>query len=175
MMYSRYVVNDHHFGTLTAAPDRPPINFYDQGHFAAAQLGNKAIALYALMPQHEEVFSLKTVVVFPLADALDETGPMSGGAAELPAPPRWARVVVADGAVYAACAHWPPARAEARCRTRAGGELADDPNYQGAPKRFWDYAHCGAFWRGNELATLSGGGAGRLPIGGRLPGRSDGR
>ncbi|NJN84320.1 MAG: hypothetical protein HC802_19945, partial [Caldilineaceae bacterium] len=72
MMYTRYVVNEQHWGTLGAAPDRPKTaNFYDQGHFAGVQLHNKAIGLYALKPQHEEVHSLKTVVAFQSGNALE--------------------------------------------------------------------------------------------------------
>jgi hypothetical protein len=107
MLYSRYVVNDRHYGTISAAPDRPPNAFYDQGHFGAVQQRNKAIALYALQAQYEEVSSLKTVVALRLARpaaGLDEVwlGGRRVGAGDLPlhvAPGEW--LVVADGAVYA--------------------------------------------------------------------------
>ena len=72
LAYSRYVVNDQHWGTLRSFPHRPRTNFYDQGHFAGAQLRNKAIALYALMPlRNDEAFSLKTVVAFQSGQALE--------------------------------------------------------------------------------------------------------
>jgi hypothetical protein len=162
MMYSRYVVNDRHHGTLAAAPDRSPTsNFYDQGHFAGVQRGNRAIALYALMPQHEEVFSLKTVVVFPRADLLDEVwvGDRRVAAAALPSEaPVGEWVVVADGGVYVGLRALAPSHLgrplAPRLEWGPAGELwLTIPNYQGAPKRFWDYASLrGAFWRGNLRA-----------------------
>jgi hypothetical protein len=161
MMYSRYVVNDQHFGTLTAAPDRPAINFYDQGHFAGLQQRNKAIGLYALMPQHAEVFSLKTVVVFPRVELLDEVW-VDGrrvAATDLPTPfhaGEW--IVVADGGVYVGLRALEPSHlgrpVSPRLERGPQGELwLTIPNYQGAAKRFWDYASLrGAFWRGNLRA-----------------------
>jgi hypothetical protein len=65
MVYSRYVVNDRHWGSMGAAPDRSKeSNYYDHGRFAGVEQRNRAIGLYALMPQMEEIFSLKTVVAF---------------------------------------------------------------------------------------------------------------
>jgi hypothetical protein len=161
LVYSRYVVNDRHYGALTAAPDRPPNAFYDQGHFAGCQLRNKAIALYALQPQHEEVFSLKTVVVFPAATALEEilVGDRRVRVEELPLPvPEDEWVVVADGAV---CVGVRPLRHTCLGR-EAPVVLERGPNaelwltahnYRGPAKRFWDYASLrGAFWRGNLRA-----------------------
>jgi hypothetical protein len=162
MMYSRYVVNDQHWGTLSAAHDRPATNnFYDQGHFAGVQHGNKAIALYALMPQHAEVFSLKTVIVFPRADLLDEVwlDDQRVHLNDVPTPVRLGEwVVVADGDVYVGLHPLEPSRlgAAVAMRLERGpqGELwLTIPNYEGAPKRFWDYASLrGAFWRGNLRA-----------------------
>jgi len=162
LVYSRYVVNDRHRGTLGAAPDRPKtMNFYDQGHFAGAQLENKAIALYALMPQHEEVFSLKTVVVFPSAETLEEIW-LDGQrveAGDLPvAVTETDWLVVADGAVYVGVRPLAPSRLghEAPILLEQGpyGELwLTVYNYRGAAKRFWDYASLkGAFWQGNLRA-----------------------
>jgi hypothetical protein len=137
------------------------MNFYDQGHFAGAQIGNKAIALYALMPQPDEVFSLKTVVVFPRADMLDEVWVNDRRTAldDLPAALQagdW--VIVADGAVYVGLRPLEPSRlgraAALHLERGPQGELwLTIDNYRGAPKRFWDYASLGgAFWRGNLRA-----------------------
>jgi hypothetical protein len=162
MVYARYVVNDRHRGTLSAAPDRPATaNFYDQGNFAAVQQRGKAIALYALLPQPEPVSSLKTVVVFPTVEDLDEVW-VDGrrvAAGELPRPVRpggW--VVVADGDVYVGVRPLEPSRLgrEAPLVLERGpqGELwLSVFNYRGPAKRFWDYASLrGAFWRGNLRA-----------------------
>jgi hypothetical protein len=157
MVYSRYVVNDRHRGRLGAAPDRPKtMNFYDQGHFGGAQLRNRAIALYALMPQHDEVSSLKTVVAFPgIVDELWIEGARVE-VAELPrtlADGQW--LVVVDGSVYVGVRPLEPSRLgrDAPILLERGpeGELwLTIYNYRGAPKRFWDYASLGgAFWRGN--------------------------
>jgi hypothetical protein len=159
LVYSRYVVNDRHHGTLGAASDRPKtMCFFDQGNFAGAQLRNKAIALYALMPQNEEVFSLKTVVAFPTAEALDEVwlGDRRIAAENLPAAVEageW--LVVGDGTVYVGVRPL-----QASCLGREAPLLLERGpygelwltiyNYRGRAKRFWDYASLrGAFWRGN--------------------------
>jgi hypothetical protein len=161
MMYSRFVVNDRHFGTLAAAPDRPPNSFYDQGNFAGVQQRNKAIALYALQPQHQEIFSLKTVAVFPQAEALEEVRvndrpitlddlPLALNTGD------W--LVVTDGSVFIGVRPLEPSclGREAPLLLERGpqGELwLTLYNYRGPAKRFWDYASLrGAFWRGNIRA-----------------------
>ncbi|MBC7237642.1 MAG: hypothetical protein H5T69_17515 [Chloroflexi bacterium] len=162
MAYSRYVVNDRHWGTLAAAPDRSKeANFYDQGHFAGAQLKNKAIGLYALMREQEEVFSLKTVVVFQAGADLDEVwlNDQRIDLARLSLPVQagdW--LVVADGAVYVGVHVLKPSQLgrEAPILLERGplGELwLTIYNYKGPAKRFWEYASLrGAFWRGNIRA-----------------------
>jgi hypothetical protein len=162
MVYTRYVVNDRHRGALSAAPDRPAtMNFYDQGHFAGVQQRGRAIALYALMPQPEAVSSLKTVVAFPSAEALDEVW-LDGRRVlpeDLPRPVRpddW--LVVADGDVYVGVRPLEPSRLgrDAPLALERGpeGELwLTISNYRGPAKRFWEYASLrGAFWRGNLRA-----------------------
>ena len=162
MLYSRFVVNDQHWGTLGAAPDRPKTgNFYDQGHFAGAQRRNKAIGLYALMPEPAEVFSLKTVIALQSGDAVDGVW-LNDGAVDLGALPRavspgdW--VIVADGDVYIGLYPLEPS-----CLGREAPILLENGplgelwltiyNYRGKAKRFWDYASLrGAFWRGNLRA-----------------------
>jgi hypothetical protein len=165
LVYSRYVVNDRHLGTLSAAPDRPKtMNFYDQGNFAGAQRRNKAIALYVLQPQHEEVFSLKTVVVFPRVATLEEVwlGDRRVAETDLPVPvPDGEWVVVADGEIYVGVRPLAPT-CLGRLHVAAPVVLERGPdgelwltahNYQGPAKRFWDYASLrGAFWRGNLRA-----------------------
>ncbi|HEY3109994.1 MAG TPA: hypothetical protein VGL23_14625 [Chloroflexota bacterium] len=161
-MYSRYVVNDQHWGTRAAAPDRSPeSNFYDFGNFAGLQARNRAIGLYALKPQADQAFSLKTVVVFPAAEQLEQVWadgePVDP--ATLPRPFRlggW--LVVADGAVYVGVRPLEPSclGREAPILLERGpqGELwLTAYNYRGPAKRFWDYASLrGAFWRGNLRA-----------------------
>jgi hypothetical protein len=162
LMYSRYVVNDRHWGTLAAAPDRPKtFNFYDGGHFAGVQLENKAIGLYALMREQEEVHSLKTVVAFQSGPDLEQvwindqpvsaehrTGDLHEG--------DW--LIVVDGGVYVGVRPLKPSclGREAPLRLERGplGELwLSIYNYHGPPKRFWDYASLGgAFWQGNLRA-----------------------
>jgi hypothetical protein len=162
MVYSRYVVNDRHRGRLGAAPDRPAtINFYDQGEFASVQARNRAIALYALERQPEEVHSLKTVVVFPPPESLDELwvdrAPVTP--AELPRElPPGAWVAVGDGAVWVGVRVLAPSQLGRRAPTQLErgpeGELwLTAYNYRGPAKRFWEYASLGgAFWRGNLRA-----------------------
>lgn len=162
MMYSRYVVNDQHWGTLGSFAFRPETNFFDQGHFAGVQLRNKAIALYALMPLYDTyVTSLKTVVVFQSGDALERVWVNDRQVA-------WDHmsdtlhvgdwIIVEDGAVYIAIRPLEPT-----CLSRDTpilfergplGELfLSIYNYRGVEKRFWDYASLGgAYWRGNLRA-----------------------
>ena len=163
MMYSRYVVNDRHWGTMGAAPDRPKdSNFYDHGNFAGVQLRNKAIGLYALQPQPDEVFSLKTVVAFQSGAALDEVriNEIAVDPAEIAHQPLqpgdW--LIVADGDVYIAVRPLEPSvlshSAPIKLERGPLGELwLAIYNYDGPAIRFWDYASLkGAFWRGNLKA-----------------------
>lgn len=162
MMYSRYVVNDQHWGTLSSFAFRPGTNFFDQGHFAGVQLRNKAIALYALMPLYNTyVTSLKTVVVFQSGDALERVWVNDRQVAwdhmsDTLQVGDW--VIVEDGAIYIAIRPLEPT-----CLSRETpilfergplGELfLSIYNYRGVEKRFWDYASLsGAYWRGNLRA-----------------------
>ena len=162
MMYSRYVVNDRHWGTLGAAPDRPKdASFYDQGNFAGVQMGNKAIGLYALEAQYEEVFSLKTVVAFPSGPDLNRlwiNDRRIDLGADLPSLRAGDWLIVEDGDVYIGVQPL-----EQSCLGREAPILLEcGPldelwlviyNYRGAKKRFWEYASLGgAFWRGNLRA-----------------------
>jgi hypothetical protein len=162
MVYCRYVVNDRHRGRLGAAPDRPAtINFYDQGEFASVQARNRAIALYALERQPEEVHSLKTVVVFPPPESLDELwvdrAPVTP--AELPHElPPGAWVAIGDGDVWIGVLVLEPSQLGRRAPTQLergpeGDLWLTAHNYRGPAKRFWEYASLGgAFWRGNLRA-----------------------
>jgi hypothetical protein len=160
--YCRYVVNDRHWGTLGAAPDRPKTyNFYDHGNFAGAQSANKAIGLYTLLPEQEEVHSLKTVVAFDRGREIDEVrinnNPVDKD--NLPAtlkPGDW--LTVTDGAVLVGVNVLTPSQlgAETPVRIEWGpiGELwLVIYNYLGPPKRFWEYASLkGPFWKSNLRA-----------------------
>jgi hypothetical protein len=165
MMYSRYVVNDHHWGTLVTHPDAPKtLNFHDQGHFAGVQFRNKAIGVYALMRQEQEVSSLKTLVVFQSGDDLEEVWVSDQliHVAGLPRPLKkgdW--IVVADGGVYVGVRALEPSclgrQAPVLLERGPLGELwLTIYNYRGQAKRFWDYASLhGAFWRGNIRAGFA--------------------
>jgi hypothetical protein len=163
MMYSRYVVNDQHRGTLRTSPYRQDESpFFDQGNFAGVQAGGKAIGLYALLPLGDTyVSSLKTVVAFPLGDALERVwiddrparladAPLSFRSGE------W--LIVEDGAVRVGVRPLEPTclGREAPLVLERGplGELwLCIYNYRGTAKRFWDLnALGGAFWRGNLRA-----------------------
>lgn len=162
MVYSRFVVNDRHWGKIGAAPDRPKdANFYDQGNFAGLQLRNKSIGLYALEPQHEEVYSIKTLVVFQNGEQLERiwVNDLPVSLAQLPhalQPGDW--LIVEDGAVYVGVR---PLEAS-NLGSGAGMQLERGPlgelwlsisNYRGTAKRFWEYASLGgAFWHGNIKA-----------------------
>jgi hypothetical protein len=147
---------------LGAAPDRPKTaNFYDQGHFASVQCRNKAICLYALMPQEEEVFSIKTVIAFQMGKELKKI--LVNGeevqVGDLPASiPLDSWLVVEDGAVFIGVRPLDISRLGAGFgATLERGPLGELwlslSNYRGAPKRFWEYASLGgAFWRGNLKA-----------------------
>ena len=162
MMYSRFIVNDRHWGTLGAAPDRPKTNnFYDQGHFAGVQHRNKAIALYALKEQHQQVNSLKTVVVFHSGEDIEQVSINNKSVllSELPIRVHtddW--VIITDGAVHIAVKALDSTQLglDAPMLLERGplGELwFTIYNYRGSLKRFWDYASLkGAFWRGNIRA-----------------------
>jgi hypothetical protein len=162
MMYSRYVVNDQHWGTLRSFSFRPKTNFFDQGHFAGAQLRNKAIGLYALRPLYDTyVSSLKTVVVFQSGDDLEQVWVNDQ-------PVQWEEyseslqvgdwVIVEDGAVYMAIHLLEPSCLGRETsilfeRGPLGELLLSIYNYRGVEKRFWDYASLGgAYWRGNLRA-----------------------
>ena len=159
MMYSRYVVNDRNWGTMGPAPDRPKEgNFYDHGHFAGVQQRNKAIGLYALMPEQEEVFSLKTVIAFQSGDELENVwinDTLAQTDQELQTSD-W--LIVEDGGVYVGVRALEPTalNGNAPIKLERGplGELwLAIYNYDGAAIRFWDYASLkGAFWRGNLRA-----------------------
>jgi hypothetical protein len=162
MMYTRYVLNDQHWGTKGAAPDRSKTsNFYDYGNFAGVQSRGKAIGLYALQAQAEETFSLKAMTVFPLVDSLEEIwlNDRRVMPADLPVAVSvndW--LIVTDGQVRVGVHVLEPTRLgrEAPIVLERGtqGELwLTAYNYRGAPKHFWDYASLrGAFWRGNLRA-----------------------
>jgi len=163
MVYSRYVVNDQHWGTLRSFPHRPRTNFFDQGEFAAVQHRGKAICLYALRPLGDRyITSLKTVVVFQSGPDLERIwindGEIRGDPVEAAiAPGDW--IIVEDGAAYIAIR---PLNAdclgrEAPIRFERGpsSELfLSIYNYRGGePKRFWEYASPGGpYWRGNIKA-----------------------
>ncbi|MCC7208127.1 MAG: hypothetical protein IT323_12535 [Anaerolineae bacterium] len=162
MMYSRYVVNERHWGSMGPAPDRPKTgNFYEHGHFAGVQQRNKAIALYALMPEQQEVFSLKTVVAFQSGASLervwinDQPVDLAESGQSLSADD-W--LIVEDGGVYVGVRALQPSvlRRDAPIQLERGplGELwLAIYNYRGAAIRFWEYASLkGAFWRGNLRA-----------------------
>ena len=162
MMYSRYVVNERHWGTMGPAPDRPKTgNFYDHGHFAGVQKRNRAIGVYALMPEQEEVFSLKTVVVFQSGSDLERVW-ISADAVDLDKVDQPLRsddwLLVEDGEVYIGVrALEPTVLSQAAPIKLERGPLGElwlaIYNYQGAAIRFWDYASLkGAFWRGNLRA-----------------------
>jgi len=162
MMYSRYVVNDQHFGALLSFPGRPPSNFYDQGHFAGVQVRNKAIGLYALMPQHNnQISSLKSVVAFQSGGDLEKIW-VNGVQVHVADLPRslelgdW--VIIQDGAVYVGVRPLEPSclGRETPLMLERGplGELwVTAYNYRGVSKRFWDYGSLGgAYWNGNLRA-----------------------
>ncbi len=162
LMYSRYVVNDRHWGTMGPAPDRPKTgNFYDHGHFAGVQQRNKAIGVYALMPEQEEVFSLKTIVAFQSGTALEEVW-INDSVVDLSEVQHTLQasdwLIVADGDVYVGVRALEPSvlsqSAPIQLEKGPQGELwLAIYNYQGAAIRFWDYASLkGAFWRGNLRA-----------------------
>ena len=159
MMYCRYVVNDQHWGTLRIVPYRPRTNFFDQGNFAGAQLRNKAIALYALMPLGDTyVISLKTVVAFPSATRSSASGSTTAGsargAAAAAAAGEW--LIVEDGAVcrlLSARADLPRAGSADPPERGPLGELwLTIYNYRGGPSGSGIIALGGAFWRGNLRA-----------------------
>ncbi len=162
MMYSRYVVNDQHWGTLRSFSFRPTTNFFEQGHFAGAQVRNKAIALCALRPLYDTyVSSLKTVIVFQSGDAIERVWVNDQ-------PVEWAElseslqvgdwIIVEDGAVYIAIRPLEPTCLSRNTpilfeRGPLGELFLSVYNYRGVEKRFWDYASLGgAYWRGNLRA-----------------------
>jgi hypothetical protein len=162
MMYSRYVVNDQHWGTLGSFSFRPTTNFFDQGNFAGVQLRNKAIGLHTLMPQHNsEIFSLKTVVAFQSGADLDRIW-VNEDRIQLEDIPQslnlgdW--LIVEDGAVYIGIRPLEPSclGRDTPIMLERGplGELwLTIYNYRGAAKRFWDYGSLGgAYWQGNLKA-----------------------
>jgi hypothetical protein len=162
MMYSRYVVNDQHWGTLRTAPYRHGTNFFDQGNFAGVQLRNKAIALYALLPLGDTyVTSLKTIVAFPVGGSLERVW-INDRPVQLGEPLASLRqgdwLIVEDGAVLIGIYPLEPTclGREAPLVLERGplGELwLSLYNYRGSSTRLWDYnALGGAFWRGNLRA-----------------------
>jgi hypothetical protein len=162
LMYSRYVVNDQHWGTLRTSPYRHGTNFFDQGNFAGVQARNKAVALYSLLPLGDTyVTSLKTVVAFPLGDAIERVW-INDRQVRLSEPLESLRpgdwLIVEDGAVLIGVYPLEPTclGREAPLVLERGplGELwLSLYNYRGSAKRLWDYNSLGgAFWRGNLRA-----------------------
>ena len=162
MMYSRYVVNDQHWGSIRSFSFRPTTNFFDQGEFAGIQQRNKAICLYALKPLHDTyVRSLKIVVVFQSGADLDQVWvndkPVQWGTyKETMHAADW--IIVDDGAVYIGICPLNPS-----CLGRETPILFEQGplgemflsiyNYKGPEKRFWEYASLsGAYWSGNIRA-----------------------
>jgi hypothetical protein len=162
LMYSRYVVNDQHWGTLRTAPYRHGTNFFDQGNFAGVQARNKAIALYALLPLGDAyVTSLKTIVAFPVGDAIERVwinDRQVGLSEPLDSLRQGDWLIVEDGAVLIGVYPLEPTclGREAPLVLERGplGELwLSLYNYRGSAKRLWDYNSLGgAFWRGNLRA-----------------------
>jgi hypothetical protein len=162
LMYSRYVVNDQHLGTLGSFSFRRETNFFDQGNFAGVQIENKAIGLYALLPLYDTyVHSLKTVIAFQSGDTLERVwvDDKSIYLDEKPYPlelDNW--LIVEDGVVYIGIRPLEPSSLsrDAPIQLERGpmGELwLVIYNYRGVPKRLWDYASLGgAYWRGNLKA-----------------------
>ncbi|NQT58022.1 MAG: hypothetical protein HQ557_03465 [Bacteroidetes bacterium] len=162
MVYSRFVINDRYWNTISAASDRPAnANFYEQGNFAGVQLKNKTIGLYTLMPQNEEVFSIKTVIVFSSGkdlkrilindkEILWNQLPYSLNDDD------W--IVVEDGDVLIGVrilkfSLLGPGTGITLEKGTSGELWITVSNYCGIPKRFWEYASLkGAFWRGNIKA-----------------------
>jgi hypothetical protein len=162
MMYTRYVVNNQHWGTLGSFAFRTDTNFFEQGNFSGAQLRNKAIGLYSLLPLFDTyVNSLKTVIVFQSGETLERVwvNDKSINIDEIPLPIQpgdW--VIVEDGGIYVGIRPL-----ETTCLSREAPILLERGplgelwlaiyNYKGDSKRFWEYASLGgAYWRGNLKA-----------------------
>ena len=159
--YTRFILNDRRLGGAYHATDRTRSNnIADVGAFCGLHHHNKAIGVYGLTPQHEDVSSIKLDVFFAGRAGLGRVLVGDRPVEELPVElPSGVPLIVEDGAVYVGVL---PLRhsnlgrgAPVRLEEDGGDLVLSTVLYEGPPKRFWEYAALsGPFYRGNVECGL---------------------
>jgi hypothetical protein len=156
VVYSRFILNDRRLGGSYHATDRTRSNnVSDVGDFRGLHTRNKAIGVYGLLPQAENLTAAKLDIFWPglAASVRALIGTEQVGSLPTELPPG-VPLIIKDGAVYIGVL---PTRHSNLGRTapirleRDGDDLVlSIVIYEGPPKRFWEYsALAGPFYRGN--------------------------
>ena len=157
--YTRFIINDKVIGSVYHASARTRMaNLYEEGDFWAVQERNKVIVLRALLPQTENLRSVKSEIIIPGSQNVSIR--VNGKpVAELPCRLQPLDVLtLADEDVYIGVRPLTP--------TNMGDEapiilerrdhelvLSLYNYYQGEEKRFWEYSSlAGHFYKGNIKA-----------------------
>ncbi|MGN6697262.1 MAG: hypothetical protein ACTHMR_03810, partial [Thermomicrobiales bacterium] len=156
VVYTRFILNNKRLGGSYHATDRTSSNnISDVGVFRGLHYRNKAIGVYGLAPQHEDVSSIKLDVFFPGRAGIEEALVDGQPITELPVEmPPGTPLVIADGAVYIGVL---PLRhsnlgreAPVRLEESGGDLVLSTVIYEGPAKRFWEYSSLGGpFYKGN--------------------------
>jgi hypothetical protein len=156
VLYTRFILNNKRLGGSYHATDRTSSNnISDVGVFRGLHHRNKAIGVYGLAPQHEDVSSIKLDVFFPGRAGLEQVLVNGQPVAALPVEmPPGTPLVIADGTAYIGVLplrHSNLGRAAPIWLEEDGGDLVlSTVIYDGPAKRFWEYSSLGGpFYKGN--------------------------
>lgn len=156
VVYTRFILNDRRLGGTLHATDRNRSNnIADVGAFRGVHGRNKVIGVYGLLPQHENLSSIKLDCFIPGRAALGRVliGDRSVESLPIEVPPG-VPLIIEDGAVYVGLL---PLRhsnlgrvAPVRLEEDGGDLVLSTVIYEGPEKRFWEYSALGGpFYRGN--------------------------
>jgi hypothetical protein len=156
VVYTRFILNDRRLGGTLHATDRSRSNnIADVGAFRGLHSRDKAIGVYGLLPQHENVSSIKLEVFVPGREGLGRVLIGDRPVESLPVEvPPGIPLIIEDGAVYVGVL---PLRhsnlgrvAPVRLEAEDGDLVLSIVIYEGPAKRFWEYyALAGPFYHGN--------------------------
>jgi hypothetical protein len=156
MIYTRFILNDRRLGGTLHATDRSRSNnIADVGAFRGLHFRDKAIGVYGLLPQHENVSSIKLDVFIPGREGLGRVLIGDRVVDSLPCEvPPGVPLIIEDGAIFVGVL---PLRhsnlgrsAPVRLEAEDGDLVLSVVVYEGPEKRFWEYSALGGpFYRGN--------------------------
>ena len=142
-------------GTLHATDRSRSNNIADVGAFRGLHFRDKAIGVYGLLPQHENVSSIKLDVFIPGREGLGRVLIGDRVVDSLPCEvPPGVPLIIEDGAIFVGVL---PLRhsnlgrsAPVRLEAEDGDLVLSVVVYEGPEKRFWEYSALGGpFYRGN--------------------------